>query len=120
MTTYTTHLDVKFAPLEVIDAAQLVAESTDEWYNQTLARVNDQVLRLGVLQGEYHWHEHSDGDELFIVVDGTLLIDLEGRTVELSHLQGITVPRGVRHRPRAPKKVVVLMVEQSTVVPTGN
>ena len=113
MTDYVTHLDVKFEPLEVVDAERLISECTDEWYNQTLCRVNDSVVRLGVLKGEYHWHTHTE-DEFFFVIDGRLLVDLEERTVELAPRQGLTVPRGVSHRPRAPEKTVVVMVEVVT------
>jgi mannose-6-phosphate isomerase-like protein (cupin superfamily) len=120
MTTYTTHLDVKFAPLELIDVQALVDACTDPWYNQTLCTVNDSVVRLGVLEGEYHWHAHEDEDEFFFVVEGTLLIDLEGCTVELGARHALTVPQGVRHRPRAPQRTVVLMMERASVVPTGN
>lgn len=119
MTTYTTHLDVKFAPLELIDVKALVDACTDPWYNQTLSAVNDSVVRLGVLEGEYHWHAHEDEDEFFFVVEGTLLIDLEGRTVELGARQALTVPQGVHHRPRAAQRTVVLMMERASVVPTG-
>ena len=80
----------------------LVEACTDRWYNQTLCRVNDSVVRLGVMQGEYHWHSHVDLDEFFYVVDGKFIIDLEGRTVELSSRQGFVVPKGVVHRTRAP------------------
>lgn len=120
MTTYATHLDVKFAPLELIDVQALVEACKDAWYNQTLCKVNDSVVRLGVLEGEYHWHAHEDGDEFFFVVEGTLLIDLEDHTVELGARQAVTIPQGVRHRPRAPQRVVVMMVERSSVVPTGD
>jgi mannose-6-phosphate isomerase-like protein (cupin superfamily) len=120
MTTYSTHLDVKFAPLELIDVQALVDACTDPWWNQTLCAVNDAVVRLGVLEGEYHWHTHEDEDEFFFVVDGTLLVDLEDRTVELGARQALTVPQGVRHRPRAPRRTVVLMVERKSVVPTGD
>jgi mannose-6-phosphate isomerase-like protein (cupin superfamily) len=120
MTAYSTHLDVKFAPLELIDAGALADACTDAWWNQTLCAVNDAVVRLGVLEGEYHWHTHEEEDEFFFVVDGALLIDLDGRTVELAARQALTVPRGVRHRPRAPQRTVVLMVEKSSVVPTGD
>jgi mannose-6-phosphate isomerase-like protein (cupin superfamily) len=92
---------------------------TDQWYNQTLCRVNDSVVRLGVVQGEYHWHKHDTEDEFFYVVDGRFLIDLEDRTVELGARQAFVVPRGVRHRPRAPERTVILMVEPATIVPTG-
>ena len=117
---YVTHLNVLHAPLEVVDVAALVAACTDRWYNQTLCRVNDSVVRLGVMQGEYHWHSHHDLDEFFYVVDGKFIIDLEGRSVELSPRQGFVVPKGVVHRTRAPERTVVLMVEGAGIVPTGD
>lgn len=117
---YDTHLDVKFHALELIDIPALVAANTHPWYNQTLCRVNGSVVRLGVIQGEYHWHKHDEDDEFFFVVDGRLLIDLEDRTVELVPRQGFTVPRGVLHRTRAPTKTVILMVENAGIIPTGD
>jgi mannose-6-phosphate isomerase-like protein (cupin superfamily) len=117
---YATHLDVKFGPLERIDIPALAAACTDRWYNQTLTRVNGSVVRLGVVQGEYHWHKHDADDEFFYVVDGRFLIDLEERVIELGPGQGVTVPKGTRHRPRAPERTVILMVETSSIVPTGD
>jgi mannose-6-phosphate isomerase-like protein (cupin superfamily) len=117
---YATHLDVLHAPLELIDIQALANACTDRWYNQTLTRVNDAVVRLGVMQGEYHWHSHEKEDEFFFVVEGRFLIDLDGRTVELAPRQGFTVPRGVVHRTRAPERSIVLMVEQAGIVPTGD
>ena len=117
---YDTHLNVLYAPLEVVDVGALVEACAHPWYNQTLTRVNDSIVRLGVIQGEYHWHKHDDEDEFFYVVSGTLLIDLEGRTVTLRPLQGFTIPRGVVHRTRAPERTVILMVEGAGVVPTGD
>ena len=117
---YVTHLDVKYPPLAVVDVPALVAGCTDRWYNQTLCRVNDSVVRLGVIQGEYHWHKHDNDDEFFHVVSGRLLIDLEGRTVELAPGQGFVVPKGVVHRTRAPERTVILMVENAGIIPTGN
>jgi mannose-6-phosphate isomerase-like protein (cupin superfamily) len=117
---YVTHLNVLHGPLELVDAQALAAACTDRWYNQTLVRVNDSVVRLGVFLGEYHWHEHGGLDEFFFVVEGRLLVDLEDRTVELAPRQGITVPRGVRHRTRALERTVVLMVEGAAIVPTGD
>jgi mannose-6-phosphate isomerase-like protein (cupin superfamily) len=117
---YSTHLNNYYEPLERIDVQALVDACTHNWYNQTLCKVNDSVVRLGVVQGEYHWHKHDTEDEFFYVVDGMLLIDLEGRTVELAPRQGFVVPKGVVHRTRAPQKTVMLMVEAATVVPTGN
>jgi mannose-6-phosphate isomerase-like protein (cupin superfamily) len=117
---YATHLDIRFAPLEVVDTPALIAACTDTWYNQTLCKVNDSVVRLGIIQGEYHWHKHDADDEFFYVVEGCLLIDLEDRTVELAPRQGFVVPKGVVHRTRAPKRCIILMVENAGIVPTGD
>lgn len=89
---YITRLNVLHAPLEIIDEKQLADECTHQWYNQTLCKVNDSVVRLGVVQGEYHWHKHDDDDEFFYVVEGQLLIDLEGRTISLDRRQGMVIP----------------------------
>ncbi len=117
---YDTHLDVLHGALETVDVPALVAACRHRWYNQTLCQVNDAVVRLGVVQGEYHWHHHDVEDEFFYVVSGRLLVDLEERTVELRPGQGMVVPRGVEHRTRAPERTVMLMVERATIVPTGS
>ena len=117
---YETRSNVLCQPLEVIDEKALADACTYKWYNQTLCGVNDSVVRLGVVEGEYHWHKHDTEDEFFYVVEGRLLIDLEDRTVELGLRQGVVIPRGVMHRPRAPQRTVMLMVETSGIVPTGN
>jgi mannose-6-phosphate isomerase-like protein (cupin superfamily) len=117
---YATHLNVYYEALEIVDLPKLVEASTEPWYNQTLCRVNDSVVRLGVIQGEYHWHKHDADDEFFYVVEGRLLIDLEGRTVELAPRQGFVVPKGVVHRTRAPERTIILMVENAGIIPTGD
>ena len=125
---YDTRLNVLFDQLEKIELDPLVRAVTHPWYNQTLTRVNDSVVRVGVIQGEYHWHKHDDDDEFFYVVEGRFLIDLEpaedgvtpGRVVELLPRQGFTVPKGVVHRTRAPERSVILMVETAAIVPTGD
>ena len=117
---YETHTDVAYAPLQVVDVPALVAACRARWYNQTLCRVNDSVVRLGVVEGEYHWHQHDDEDEFFYVVSGRLLVDLEGRTVELAPGRGLVVPKTTLHRTRAPERTVILMVEGAGIVPTGD
>ena len=117
---YVTHLNIHYDQLQLVDVQSLVDACKDQWYNQTLCRVNDSVVRLGVIQGEYHWHKHDNDDEFFFVLEGQLLIDLEDKTIELNPNQGTTISKGVMHRPRAPKKVVVLMVETSDITPTGD
>jgi hypothetical protein len=117
---YATYLDIKFPPLALVDAPALIAACTDRWYNQTLCQVNNSVVRLGVMQGEYHWHKHANDDEFFFVLEGRFIIDLEERSVELASRQGFVVPKGVRHRTRAPERAVILMVENAGIVPTGD
>src|ERR1700733_12957157 len=104
---YVTKLDIKFDHLERMDVNEMVRECTDKWFNQTLTKVNDAVVRLGIVEGEYHWHKHDRDDEFFYVLTGRLLVDMEGRTIELGPNQGITITRGLMHRPRAPEKTVM-------------
>ena len=117
---YATYLDIRYPPLDLVDVPALVAACTDRWYNQTLCQVNGSVVRLGVMQGEYHWHKHDNDDEFFFVLDGCFIIDLEDRSVELQARQGFVVPKGVIHRTRAPERAVILMVENAGIVPTGD
>ena len=117
---YSINLETRFGLLEHIDIQGLADACEDDWFNQTLCKVNDSVIRLGVVQGEFHWHKHDEEDEFFFVVEGKLLIDLEERTVELSPREGLMVPKGVLHRTRAPERTVVLMVEGAGVTPTGD
>ena len=117
---YQINLDTKFDFLQLIDVPALAAAYGDGWFNQTLCRVNDSVIRLGVMQGEFHWHKHDEEDEFFFVLQGQFLIDLEDRTVTLNPHQGFSIPKGVMHRTRAPERAVILMVEQNTIAPTGS
>jgi len=117
---YETRLNILFKPLQVIDERAITDACIYRWYNQTLCQVNQSVVRLGVVQGEYHWHLHADDDEFFYVIEGQLLIDLENRTVELGPRQGFVVPKGITHRTRAPKRTVILMVDNAGIIPTGN
>lgn len=117
---YATFLNVAFPQLTLVDVPKLVRDCTDRWYNQTLCKVNDSVIRLGVMQGEYHWHKHENDDEFFFVLDGHFIIDLEGRSVDLQPREGFVVPKGLVHRTRAPDRTVILMVETAAIVPTGD
>lgn len=117
---YDINVKTKFGFLELIDVADLVSRCRKKWHNQTLCRVNDCAVRLGVLHGEFHWHKHDREDEFFFVLQGKLLIDLETETVALKKHEGFTVPKGAVHRTRAPRRTAVLMVEAATVKPTGD
>ena len=117
---YVIRTDVKYGPLETIDVDAL-QRSLEPWYNQTLCRVNDMVMRLGVVEGAFHWHRHDKDDEFFYVIDGRLIVDVEGRdSVELTPGQGFVVPAGTVHRTRAPVRTAMLMAATAEVRPTGD
>ena len=125
---YDTRLNVLYEPLTVVSVDDVAATVTHPWFNQTLVRVNESVVRMAVVKGEYHWHEHDNDDEFFFVLEGEFLIDLEpqadgvtpGRVIALGARDGFVVPKGVRHRTRAPERCVILMVETASIVPTGS
>ncbi|HEX7966360.1 MAG TPA: cupin domain-containing protein [Gammaproteobacteria bacterium] len=117
---YDTRLDVLFKPLEKVDLQPVIDAVTHPWFNQTLAKVNGSVVRLGVMQGEYHWHKHEEDDEFFYCIEGLFCVDLEDRVVELRPRQGFTVPKGVVHRTRAPERSIILMIENAGIIPTGD
>ena len=117
---YDIHLDAKFGFLKLIDLPALIDNCDAQWHNQTLCQVNDCVVRLGIMEGEFHWHKHDAEDEFFLVLQGQFIIELEDATVTLNPHQGYTVPRGTLHRPRAPERTAVLMVEGKNVAPTGD
>jgi mannose-6-phosphate isomerase-like protein (cupin superfamily) len=121
---YETRLNILHPPLEVIDEKALADACEYKWFNQTLCKVNESVVRVAIIEGEYHWHKHDEDDEFFYVVEGKLLIDLRAesndRIVELSPRQGFVVPKGIVHRTRAPQRTVILMVENAGIIPTGN
>jgi len=117
---YSIDLELKFKPLEIIDISTLITNCTEKWQNLSLCKVNDSVVRLAVIEGEFHWHKHEKEDEFFLVIEGELLIDLEDKTIKLKPNQGFTVPMGIIHRTRAPSRTSVLLVEKSTIRPTGD
>jgi len=119
-TKYHISTKIEYEPLELIDIPELIGACKEERLNITLTRINDCVVRLGIFHGEFHWHKHDREDEFFYVINGRLLIDLEDKTVELAEQQGFTVPKGIMHRTRAPERTAVLMIEGSTVIPTGD
>jgi len=119
-TNYNINLDIKYEHLELIDVPSIVNNCKEKWFNQTLSSVNNSVVRIGIVEGEFHWHKHEEDDEFFFVLEGQLFIDLEDKTIELNPNQGVTITRGVSHRPRAPKKTIMLMIETNKIVPTGD
>ncbi|MDE1224924.1 cupin domain-containing protein [Vibrio aestuarianus] len=117
---YQNNLNVEFEHAQVIDIDKIVEASPHKWLNQTLTQVNDSVIRIGIIEGNYHWHKHENEDEFFYVISGTLFIDLEDGIITLEPNQAVTISRNVMHRTRAPKKVTMLMVETKEIIPTGD
>ena len=117
---YSIDLKVKFKPLEIIDVPTLIKQCDKKWQNMSLCTVNNSVVRLAVIEGEFHWHKHDREDEFFFVLEGLLLIDMEEKVIQLKPKQGFTVPKGIRHRTRAPTRASVLIIEDCSVKPTGD
>ena len=117
---YETRLNILHQQLEVIDILKFAETIEFKWFNQTLCKVNDSVVRVGIIEGEYHWHKHDRDDEFFYVMSGRLLIDLEDRTIDLSPGQAFVVPRGVVHKTRAPERTIIMMLENAGITPTGD
>ena len=117
---YETRLNLLHQPLEVIDVQAFADACEYKWFNQTLCKVNESVVRLGIVEGEDHWHKHDDDDEFFYVVEGELFIDLEDNIVVVSSRCRALWFRRVLHRTRAPRTTVILMVENAGIIPTGD
>ncbi len=117
---YNIKSEILFDHQQLIDVPAVVAGITERWSNRTLTNVNDSVVRLAVIEGEFHWHKHDREDEFFFVLSGELLMDLPDRTVTLRPQQGITISKGMQHRPRAPQRTVILLVESRSIQPTGD
>ena len=118
---YGIHYQPMFGALQTMDVQDLIDTTIDPWYNQTLCQVGDVLVRLGVMQGEFHWHKHDEQDEFFFVLDGLFRIELEDRPfVELGPRQAFMVPAGMRHRPVVPVRSAVIMIEKAGIVATGD
>jgi mannose-6-phosphate isomerase-like protein (cupin superfamily) len=103
---------VRYPPLVVVDIPAEARAVTEEYRNQVLSQVNSSCLRLGVITGEYPWHQHPRSDELFLVVEGRLEIELaDNRTLELGPWQSVVVPAGTVHRTRGVGRTVNLCFE---------
>lgn len=117
---YVTKLTVRYKSLEIVDIPAIIRECTDKWYNESLNIVNGSVVRIGIVEGEYHWHQHEQDDEFFLVLEGELMVDIPGKTFNLKSFQGLTVPRGIPHRTRAAQKTIMLMIENKDIIPEGS
>jgi len=118
---YAIHYEPLFTTLQTMDVQALIDRVEEPWYNQTLIQIGEVLVRLGVMQGEFHWHSHAEQDEFFFVLDGLFRIELDDAdAVELGPRQAFSVPAGMRHRLVVPIRSAVLMIEKAGVVATGD
>ena len=92
---------------------------SDFWSPRVIAELNDYQLKLAKFKGEFVWHDHADTDEMFLVVEGTMYIEMADQTVALNAGEMYVVPKGVQHKPFAHEECHVLLVEPRGVVNTG-
>ena len=117
---YSINTEILFDYMETIDIREIINSSKEKWQNYSLCKVNDNVVRIGIIQGEFHWHKHDSGDEFFLVLDGKLIIEFGDRLVELLPLQSIVIPKGMMHKTKAPERTSILMIEDLQIKPTGD
>lgn len=124
MTEQNYHIELAplFGTLESMDVQAIIDRADHPWFNQTLVQVSDVLVRLGVFApGSFHWHQHDEQDEFFLVLDGQLRIELNGREpVELGPRQAFSVPAGLPHRPTALVATSVIMIERAGIHPIGD
>ena len=117
---YNQQMNIKYNHQELVDVQKIVDDCKEKWFNQTLTKINDSVARVGIVEGEYHWHKHETDDEFFFVLSGKLFVDIEDKTFELNPNQGVTISKGIMHRTRAPQKTIMLMIETASIDPIGD
>ena len=97
-----------------------LARISQYWSPQVIGKVNDQYIKVAKLKGELMWHSHTDEDELFMVVYGTLKIQLEDRELVLQPGEFCVIPKGVRHNPVALDECGIVLIETVTTLHTGD
>ena len=106
--------------MNVINLADKLALFTEQWSPRVVAELNDYQFKLVKLQGEFVWHDHTDTDEAFLVLDGEMEIGFRDRTVTLRKGELFVVPKGVEHITRAARECSALIIEPRGVVNTGD
>lgn len=105
--------------MKSINFADKLSKFSDHWSPKVIAEMNDYQFKLAKLEGEFVWHNHTDTDEVFIVIEGSMKIELEDGVVELGAGEMYVVPKGVMHKPSAEKECQIMLVEPRGVVNTG-
>lgn len=102
-----------------INLAEKLSRFVDHWNPRIIADLNDSQVKLAKVQGEFVWHAHADEDELFLVLHGTLVIELRDGAVTLGPGEMVVIPKGVEHRPVAREEVHLMLVEPKGIRHTG-
>ena len=102
-----------------INFDEKLTKFSDHWSPRVIAEMNDYQFKLVKLEGEFDWHDHSDTDEVFIVIEGSMKIEMEDKVVELNSGEMYVVPKGVTHKPTAEKECKIMLVEPKGVINTG-
>lgn len=103
-----------------IDLRAALASFEETWSPRIIGEVNELEVKLAKLEGPFVWHRHPESDELFLVLEGSFLMEFRDRSVRLDEGQMIVVPRGVEHRPVAESGCSVLLVEAKGTMNTGD
>ena len=103
-----------------INLAQKLTRFDDRWNPRIVADLNDSHVKLVKVQGEFVWHQHADEDELFLVLKGTLIIELRDGSVTLGPGEMVVIPKGVEHRPVAAEEVHLMLIEPKGIRHTGD
>jgi mannose-6-phosphate isomerase-like protein (cupin superfamily) len=107
-------------PIEKVNLAEKLAAFQEHWSPKIVGSLNDSFVKLVKLEGEFVWHHHEAEDELFLVIEGNLLIRLRDRDIQLREGEFVIIPRGVEHLPIAEDEVHILLLEPKTTLNTGN
>jgi len=105
--------------MKKINLEEKFALFNEHWTPKIITELNDYQIKIVKVEGDFVWHDHSNTDEFFLVIEGTLFIELKGETMELNAGELYVVPKGVQHRPYALEECKVMLIEPRGVVNTG-
>lgn len=106
--------------IEKVNMKEKFAQFNDYWNPRIAGEINDSHVKLTKLKGEFVWHQHDNEDEMFLVIQGSLLIRLRDQEIELHEGEFAVIPKGVEHQPYAEEEVHVLLLEPKSTLNTGN
>jgi mannose-6-phosphate isomerase-like protein (cupin superfamily) len=106
--------------MEIINVKDKISRINEYWQPKIIGELNNQLVKVAKLKGEFAMHHHENEDELFYVVNGSLEIELKEKTIKLHEGEFVIIPKGVEHKPIAQNEVHVMLFEPKTTLNTGN